>query len=104
MRFITVIVLLSVSVCVSGCANQRTIQEWKETASGITVGTPRDKVERILPPTSTVLDLRSGVGAAGPVAYWVDDTTAIKLWYDGQNRLGEPVVVEQKKRPEEANK
>ena len=101
----TYFILLSVVLCMTvGCATQHAIQEWKQKANGIAVGTPRNKIECILPPTSIVLDLRSGAGAAGPVAYWVDDTTAVKLWYDGQNRLGKPIVVEQKKRPEKANK
>ena len=86
-----------------GCTTRSPMREWEQKAIAIPLGTPRQEVETVLPPASVVLDLRSTAGAAGPIAYWVDNTTAVKLWYDERNRLGRPVIVEQKKRPE-ANK
>ena len=73
---------------------------WEQRASGIAMGTPRHEVEKVLPPSGSVIDLRSSRGAAGPVSYWVDDTTVVKLWYNEHDGLGNPVIVEQKKNPE----
>jgi hypothetical protein len=85
-------------ICVTGCATQTTTAQWKQKAEGIPMGTPNVEVEKTLPPMDIVLDLRSGPGA-GPVAYWVDDKTLVKLRYDNNERLAEPVLVESKKRP-----
>jgi hypothetical protein len=83
-----------------GCTTRSAMREWEQKAIAIPLGTPRQEVEKVLPPADVVLDLRSTGGAAGPVAYKVDDTTGVKLWYDERNRLGRPVIVEQTKRPE----
>jgi 1,6-anhydro-N-acetylmuramate kinase len=104
MKPLFAMVLIAGSISVTGCATQTqpTTAQWKQKASTIPVGTPKAKVEQLLPPVGIVLDLRSGPGA-GPVAYWVDDATSVKLRYDKNERLAEPVIVESKRRPE-ANK
>ena len=101
--FIAVIAILVASLCAIGCATQHTIQEWKQKANGIAVGTPRENVERILPPISAVVDVRSG-RTAGQLAYWVDDTTLVKVWVDANEILAKPIIVESRKKPKKANK
>lgn len=103
MRHLFIMALAVGCILAFGCAKQHTTAQWRQRASAIQVGTPKEKVEEILPPAGTVLDLRSSGNSPGPVAYRVDNATVVKLWYDGHNRLGRPIVVEHKK-GSEANK
>jgi parvulin-like peptidyl-prolyl isomerase len=93
--------LVAICVLVIGCATQSTTAQWRQKANGLPVGTPQSRVEQVLPPTGTVLDLRSGPGA-GPIAYWVDDNTLVKSRYDDGLTLAVPIVIEAKMRPKTA--
>jgi hypothetical protein len=83
--------LLLVGLC-AGCTKS-SVHKWEHRAAEVAPGTPRAQVLALLPPTGTVLDLRSG-GTGGPITYLVDKYTIVKIIIDHDDTLARPIVVE----------